>query len=335
MTAPVKANSGVETLTDVLLVSIVLSVGLMAGAASFNHVHDWTMHNSPTRTAGWFGWANAVITELIPTAALIIIARRRRHGGPIAYPMFLLIIAVGLSLTAQLAVARPTVFGWMVSALPALAFFALSKLVFTATKPAPSTTDPAGAGVATTEALHQLATRVHDLETRPTPSVSALTPATSAPAPSPEVPAAAKARPAAKKTTAKKTTSTRRAPAKKTTPANATTAPQPVSTVDEARPKLSVPEPRSVRSCCHRPGSSRSPTTTPTVPRSPAVNSRSGWASTPTSPSKSLTPWARSLPHRTPRPTTAPPLRCPRERLDADIRTREAILGYGCLHRAH
>ena len=244
MTAPVKANSGVETLTDVLLVSIVLSVGLMAGAASFNHVHDWTMHNSPTRTAGWFGWANAVITELIPTAALIIIARRRRHGGPIAYPMFLLIIAVGLSLTAQLAVARPTVFGWMVSALPALAFFALSKLVFTATKPAPSTTDPAGAGVATTEALHQLATRVHDLETRPTPSVSALTPATSAPAPSDEVPAGAKARPAAKKTTAKKTTTgTRRAPAKKTTPAKATPAPQPVPAMDQAQAKLSVPEP--------------------------------------------------------------------------------------------
>src|SRR5262249_52271522 len=112
-TTPTPAKNGVETLTDVLLVSIVLSVGLMAGAASFNHVHDWTMHNSPTGTHGWFGWANAVITELIPTAALIIIARRRRHGGPIAYPMFLLVIAVGLSLTAQLAVARPSVFGWM------------------------------------------------------------------------------------------------------------------------------------------------------------------------------------------------------------------------------
>ena len=52
--------------------------------------------------------------------------------------MFLLISAVGLSLTAQLAVALPTVFGWMVSALPSLAFFALSKLVFTATRHAPA-----------------------------------------------------------------------------------------------------------------------------------------------------------------------------------------------------
>src|SRR5204863_6880604 len=144
-----------DRLTDGFLVAIVLSVGLMAGAASFNHVHDWTMHNSPPRTAGWFGWANAVITELIPTAALIIIARRRRTGARIAYPMFLLIIAIGLSLTAQLAVARPTVFGWMVSALPAAAFFALSKLVFTATNPA-SAVDPAPAGLATVEALNLL-----------------------------------------------------------------------------------------------------------------------------------------------------------------------------------
>ncbi|MEH1124449.1 hypothetical protein [Micromonospora sp. CPCC 206061] len=120
---------------DSILVIIVLFVGVMAGAASFTHVHDWTMQNSPGDTGDWFGWANAVITELIPTAALIVIARRRRTGSPIGYPMFLLVIAVGLSLTAQLAVAQPTVFGWMVSALPALAFFALSKLVFTTTRP--------------------------------------------------------------------------------------------------------------------------------------------------------------------------------------------------------
>jgi hypothetical protein len=135
---------------DGILVLIVLLVGIMAGAASFTHVHDWTMANSPGKTGDWFGWANAVITELIPTAALIVIARRRRNRQPIGYPMFLLVIAVGLSLTAQLAVAQPTVFGWMVSALPALAFFALSKLVFTTTRPtnpvqapAPATAAPA------------------------------------------------------------------------------------------------------------------------------------------------------------------------------------------------
>ncbi|MFU8854918.1 hypothetical protein ACNAW0_28710 [Micromonospora sp. SL1-18] len=157
-------------LQDGVLILIVLLVGVMAGAASFNHVHDWTISNSPTDTADWFGWANAVITELIPIAAMIVIIRRRKTNGHIGYPMFLLIAAVGLSLTAQLAVAKPTVFGWMVSALPALAFFALSKLVFTAT--------------------------------RPTNPVPAPVPATSAPASSPDTTADAKVSPAAATITA-------------------------------------------------------------------------------------------------------------------------------------
>jgi hypothetical protein len=164
-----KASTG-QRLQDGVLVCIVLAVGVMAGAASFSHVHDWTMHNSPHGTGDWFGWANAVITELIPTAALIVIGRRRRTGDPIGYPMLLLVIAVGLSLTAQLAVAEFTVFGWMVSALPALAFFALSKLVFTAT--------------------------------RPTNPVPATTPATVAPAPSDQDTAPATVRPAAEPTPA-------------------------------------------------------------------------------------------------------------------------------------
>ncbi len=37
----------------------------------------------------------------------------------------------------------------------------------------------------------------------------------------------------------------------------------------------------------------------------------------------------------TTRHTAPPPREYRRDRLDADTRTREAILGYGCLHRAH
>jgi hypothetical protein len=193
----------------------VLAVGLMAGAASFRHVHDWTMHNSPTHTANWFGWANAVITELIPTAALIIIARRRRTGAPIGYPMFLLVIAVGLSLTAQLAVAQPSVFGWMVSALPALAFFALSKLVFTTTR-----------------------------ATRPIDPAPALTPATVAPAPSPDN------APATVHPVAEQPTATTPEPAETTTtvtptprtPAKTTTAPV-VAQTTPAAPASATPAP--------------------------------------------------------------------------------------------
>src|SRR5690349_1569777 len=105
----------------------------MAGAASFTHVHDWTMRNVPPGTGGWFGWANAVISELTPTAAALEIRRRKRHGQSIAYPTTVLILAAALSLTAQVAQATPTPTGWLVAAIPALAFLALTKLVLSRT----------------------------------------------------------------------------------------------------------------------------------------------------------------------------------------------------------
>jgi hypothetical protein len=196
----------VDRMQDGVLLIIVLLVGIMAGAASFNHVHDFTIANSPDGTADWFGWANAVISELIPTAALIEIGRRRRKNphAKVGYPMVLLVAAISVSLTAQLAVAKPGVFGWMVSALPALAFFALSKLVFTATS-----------------------------TTRPTTTVTAPTPATS-PASSSDT-TRAKVTPAAVSTTRANTTET--ASATKTTaptPAKTTTAPAPATPISAA-----------------------------------------------------------------------------------------------------
>ncbi|MGC4764584.1 DUF2637 domain-containing protein [Micromonospora sp. DT46] len=128
-----KTNANADRVEGVVLVLIVLTVGGLAGAASFTHVHDWTMANSPAGTGDWFGWANAAISELLPLAALLTIRRRRRTGGSVGYPMFLLVCAVALSLSAQLAVAKPGVSGWLLSAVPALAFLGLSKLVFSTT----------------------------------------------------------------------------------------------------------------------------------------------------------------------------------------------------------
>ncbi len=108
---------------------MLLTIASMAGAASFTHVQDWTMHNSPPGTGGWFGWANAVISELTPAAAGLEIRRRKRTCRPIAYPLAVLILAAALSLTAQVAQATPSPAGWLVAAIPALAFLALSKLV--------------------------------------------------------------------------------------------------------------------------------------------------------------------------------------------------------------
>ena len=118
-----------------VLVLILLTVAGFAGAASFTHVKDWTLANSPIGTGAWFGWANAVISELVPIACLLTIRRRRRTAAPIGYPLALLIAAAGLSLAAQLAVAKPGISGWLLSAVPALAFMALVKLVLA---PAPT-----------------------------------------------------------------------------------------------------------------------------------------------------------------------------------------------------
>ena len=157
-----------ETIAQVF---ILLLIAGMAGAASFTHVHDWTMRNAPPGTGSWFGWANAVISDLTPTAAGIEIRRRKRHHQPISYPMTVLIAAAILSLAAQVAQARPTIAGWISSAVPALAFLALTKLILgrTTTTPdaqpptaatAPATVPAAAAAPAavalTPEALHSL-----------------------------------------------------------------------------------------------------------------------------------------------------------------------------------
>ncbi|KAB1910691.1 hypothetical protein, partial [Micromonospora sp. AMSO31t] len=141
MPASTQTNRGTRV-EGVVLVLILLTVAGFAGAASFTHVKDWTLANSPTGTGEWFGWANAVISELVPIASLLTIRRRRRAGAPIGYPLFLLIAAAGLSLAAQLAVAKPGPSGWLLSAVPALAFMALVKLVL-APAPAREDTPPA------------------------------------------------------------------------------------------------------------------------------------------------------------------------------------------------
>ena len=154
-----------DRVEGLVLVVILLLVAGFAGAASFTHVKEWTLDNSPAGTGEWFGWANAVISELVPVAALLTIRRRRRARQSIRYPMFLLVAAVALSLAAQLAVAKPGLSGWLLSAVPALAFMGLSKLVLsTAPTPAP---DPVPAAPAVPESVALV-----DVEpTRPVPVV--------------------------------------------------------------------------------------------------------------------------------------------------------------------
>ena len=140
-------SSRTERAEAVVQVLILLFVAGMAGAASFTHVHDWTMRNAPPGTGSWFGWANAVITELVPAAAGIEVRRRKRTRRPVTYPMAVLITGAAVSLAAQLSDAIHTLGGALAFALPALAFLALTKLALsraaTTTTGEPSCAEPA------------------------------------------------------------------------------------------------------------------------------------------------------------------------------------------------
>ncbi|WP_372433686.1 DUF2637 domain-containing protein [Micromonospora coerulea] len=149
MPEPTYRPTRAQRAESVVLVAILLVVGLAAGAASFTHVHHWTRTNSPAGTPDWFGWANACISELVPVAALLDIRRRRRADRPAGYPPSLLIAAACLSLAAQLAVAKPGLSGAVLSAVPALAFMALVKLVFASSAaPVADTVEPVAQVVA-------------------------------------------------------------------------------------------------------------------------------------------------------------------------------------------
>ncbi|MEO3781310.1 hypothetical protein ABGB16_31860 [Micromonospora sp. B11E3] len=162
MTTKTPTSTG-PRIEGVVLVLILLTVAGFAGAASFTHVKDWTLANSPAGTGEWFGWANAVISELVPIAALLTIRRRRRNDAPIGYPLFLLIAAAGLSLAAQLAVAKPGPSGWLLSAVPALAFMALVKLVLAPAPVATEDTTPAA------EPVESIRVQVAEQVTEPAP----------------------------------------------------------------------------------------------------------------------------------------------------------------------
>ena len=152
----------IESLT---LAAILTVVAVAAGWASFTHVHDWTMRHAPAGTPDAFGWVNAVISELVPVAAFLTIRRRRTTGASIGYPLALLIAAATLSLAAQLAVAQPSPSGWRLSAVPALAFMALVKLVFAGTPAAADAAPPA-------DPADTPAAGVDQADTDPTPAAA-------------------------------------------------------------------------------------------------------------------------------------------------------------------
>lgn len=122
----------IARLEGIVHIVILLFMGCMAGAASFVHIHDVTVeHGQPS----WIGWTNAVVIELMSIVAGLEIRRRRRAGQPVRSVLVVLLTAVGLSLAAQVQTAQPSVWGWVVAALPALGLLAVVKIVLSRTAP--------------------------------------------------------------------------------------------------------------------------------------------------------------------------------------------------------
>lgn len=118
---------------------ILLAIGTMAGAAAFTHVHDLSVaHGQPH----WIGWANAVAVELMAIYLGLEIRSRRRTGRPVGLVGSLLVAFALLSLAAQVAEAEPSVWGWIVAAVPSLAFLALVKVVLSNAPVTPSAIEP-------------------------------------------------------------------------------------------------------------------------------------------------------------------------------------------------
>lgn len=105
---------------------ILVAIGGMAGAAAFTHVHDLTVaHGQPE----WIGWANATALELMSVYIGLELRRRRAAQAPTGFAITALGATVALSLAVQVAEAEASVWGWIVAAIPAVAFLVLVKLL--------------------------------------------------------------------------------------------------------------------------------------------------------------------------------------------------------------
>jgi Protein of unknown function (DUF2637) len=126
-----------ERAEGIVQVLILLTVGGVAAAASFTHVHNVAAaHGQP----GWLAWADAIVLELMSIATGLEIRRRARNRRPAGFVLAVLVAAVALSLSAQVVEAEPSIVGWLAAALPALGFLACVKIVLSRTV---ATSDPA------------------------------------------------------------------------------------------------------------------------------------------------------------------------------------------------
>ncbi|SCL45514.1 hypothetical protein GA0070608_0006 [Micromonospora peucetia] len=128
----VPVDSRADKVEDTVKLVVLIAIMLAALAASFTHMKDWTLHWMPEHTPEWFGWANAVISELVPLVATLSLRKRLRQGKSLwSYALVILLFGAVLSLAAQLSAVGADA-SWsakFLACLPSLAFLFLSKLV--------------------------------------------------------------------------------------------------------------------------------------------------------------------------------------------------------------
>lgn len=128
---------GAEDYVQFVILGLVVSAAL---AGAFTHMHDWTIDaidgalsaiGSDKRTPDWIGWANAVISELLPTSSILSYRKRQRQGRSTTVPIIIFIGSAGVSLLAQLSATGVEVPGaaQFLACLPALAVMILGKVI--------------------------------------------------------------------------------------------------------------------------------------------------------------------------------------------------------------
>lgn len=105
-------------------------VALAGFAGAFRHMHDWTAEALPLQ-AGWLCWANAVISEILPTVSFLSWRDRIEQKRKSGVPLFVFLASAVVSLIANLSATGLRIPGdmYFLAALPMLSIMVLFKMV--------------------------------------------------------------------------------------------------------------------------------------------------------------------------------------------------------------
>lgn len=174
MSPPPEPETGVprSRLVNFVRIAVAVILGGIGAAVGFTHTHEWALHHGQT---GWLAWATAVVIEGMAVVAGFEIQRDHARGRrrKLTFPMAVLVFAVGIQMAAQVALAEPSVPGWIVASMPALAFLVVVKLLMR------STSDPAPEAATAAETASDAAAAASSSD--PVPAMSSeVTPALAA-----------------------------------------------------------------------------------------------------------------------------------------------------------